>query len=152
NTLLAVVLRTQDEKDNPARKVDLRVPTTGTSRHVLATTGGEITRIAFDRRGATLASGHRDGEIQIWDVATGRLQSRLTAHDKHITALEFDEEGRLAIASHDGTVRVWDPAREKVLRLEIRKDMRCRLHFQPGGSLLVAELQGFVDHHLLAWD
>src|SRR5262249_61540871 len=49
------------------------------------------------------------GEVKVWDVAAGREKLTLQAHTERVTAVAFNQKGdRLASASLDGTVRIWD--------------------------------------------
>jgi WD40 repeat protein len=47
----------------------------------------------------------------VWDPATGIELRTLSGHTDRVEAAVFSADGtRLASASDDGTVRVWDPA------------------------------------------
>jgi F-box and WD-40 domain protein CDC4 len=58
-----------------------------------------------------LVSGGADGRVMVYalDGARIRVQSRLTAHDSSITALQLVCGGRLLVTSgNDGRARLWD--------------------------------------------
>ena len=58
--------------------------------------------------GKTLASAAHDGEVRLWDVATGDPIGVLTEHSKQVTAVSFSHDGRLlASKSADNSVRLW---------------------------------------------
>jgi WD40 repeat protein len=62
--------------------------------------------LLFSPEGRFLAAGD-----QVWDLATDRPVGRLRGHRAAVTALAFSSDGgRLASASSDGTVLVWDMA------------------------------------------
>jgi WD40 repeat protein len=72
----------------------------------------EVTALAFAPDGRTLAvAAGRD--VQLWDVATGRLLATLRGHEGQVKCLAYSPDGgtRLASGSWDRTVRLWDVAR-----------------------------------------
>jgi dipeptidyl aminopeptidase/acylaminoacyl peptidase len=94
----------------------------GTIRVWDAATGIEIRRlrghrpglVAFAPDGKLLASagaaaGGEDGQGQIvlWDVATGKSRANLRCAAGRITALAFSPDGKLLASAGDGTVRLW---------------------------------------------
>jgi WD40 repeat protein len=52
------------------------------------------------------------GDVRIWDVNSGRLLANLSRHWGAVSDVECSPDGkRLASASYDGTIMLWDPAR-----------------------------------------
>jgi WD40 repeat protein len=52
-----------------------------------------------------------DGEIRIWDPATGTTRQTFTGHTSPVQALVVAPDGSwLASADYDGEIRIWDPA------------------------------------------
>lgn len=80
--------------------------------------------VGFSPDGGRLASGSGDGIVRFWDVATGRLLSKIVASDP-VNALAFSPDGRrIATGSGDSSllqplhapaVRVWDAESGKLL-------------------------------------
>ncbi|KIO16857.1 hypothetical protein M407DRAFT_59790, partial [Tulasnella calospora MUT 4182] len=66
--------------------------------------------VTFSPDGSFLASGLKDGTIQLLDVQTGALLGEpLTGHSKWITSVVFSPDGKtLASGSIDSTVQLWD--------------------------------------------
>ena len=57
----------------------------------------------------TLASGHRDGQIRIWNVTSGECFRTINCfYDDGVRLLQLLESGQLAGVSHHGRVQVWN--------------------------------------------
>jgi RNA polymerase sigma factor (sigma-70 family) len=93
----------------------------------------------------------RMDHVCVWDAATGRAVATLAAGPRNGAAnAAFAPDGRtLAIASADGTVRLWELATWKV-RAEFRghRDRVTALAFGPDGRLF----SGGLDTVVLGWD
>ncbi len=100
--------------------------------------------LALDVHRRYLAAGCVDGTIVIWDVEHGhRTGSKhvLTGHRDQINALAFlpDEPQRLASASDDHTIRIWDPqAGQELLVLWAHTGKVRNLAFDSSGSRLAS--------------
>jgi WD40 repeat protein len=97
--------------------------------------------IAWSPEGATVATGHGDGTIRLWDAAAGELRRELAGHRMKVTCLAFSPGGRvLASGGWDGTVRLWHLASGRehfTLPAQLEGDVSA-MRFAPGGSLLAA--------------
>jgi WD40 repeat protein len=97
--------------------------------------------IACSPEGTTLAIGHSDGEIRLWETAGGRLRRELVGHRMSVTSLAFSPDGKvLASGGADGTVRLWHLAsgREHFTLPARLGGGVSALAFAPDGSLLAA--------------
>ena len=65
---------------------------------------------AFDPLGQVLATGHDDGSILLWDIATGQMKRTLGGHTARVSSLKFTPDGKSLVSSAgDGTIRLWNP-------------------------------------------
>ncbi|MGO9916156.1 MAG: WD40 repeat domain-containing serine/threonine protein kinase [Isosphaeraceae bacterium] len=69
---------------------------------------GDVPSVAFSPEGQRLASAGYNGTLRVWDLKTGQETLSLKAHSDVVTSLAFSADGRLASASRDGTVKLWD--------------------------------------------
>ena len=73
---------------------------------VLASPDDNLAAIAFSPDDTTLVAGGDARELQVWSVATGALRS-FPGATATITRVAFLPDGRVAAASHDGTIQLW---------------------------------------------
>jgi WD40 repeat protein len=67
-----------------------------------------VLSLAFSPDGRTLAAGTGRGEVELWDVASGRRRSTLRGHTGGVWALVFAPDGQtLFSGGDDDTVRAW---------------------------------------------
>jgi len=67
-----------------------------------------VTALAFRPDGSVLAS--TGDTVKLWDPVTGKELRTLSGHERQVTSVAFSPDGRrLATASQDGSVRLWDP-------------------------------------------
>ncbi|KAK9447338.1 WD40-repeat-containing domain protein [Limtongia smithiae] len=92
---------------------------TGTPTGVIAKHTKWVLCVACSPDGKIVATGAMDGVVRLYDLAASRaVGGAMTGHSKWITSLAFEPlhlltagaAGRLASASKDGTVRIWDLA------------------------------------------
>jgi hypothetical protein len=79
------------------------------------------------------------GEVTLWD-AQGKLLHRCQGHEGGVRCLAFSGDGkRLASGSYDKTIRLWDIATEKTLRVLTGHEKGVeRVVFSPDGRLLAS--------------
>jgi WD40 repeat protein len=72
--------------------------------------------LAFSPDGSRLAGAMLNRSVHIWNVADGKVITRLTGHSEPVTSLAFSPDGdSLVTGSDDRTVRLWDAATGKQL-------------------------------------
>lgn len=64
-----------------------------------------------------IISGSNDCKIKVWSAATGECMNTFTGHTALVRALSYDPAtSRLASASYDKSIRLWDVSTGKLLR------------------------------------
>jgi WD40 repeat protein len=126
----------------------------GTNVYLLAADTGEVvselghpgkTRgLAWSHDGERLAVGGNDSKVYVWNGASGELMNTLAAHSSPVIEVAFRPgSSLLASTSWDGTTRMWDLAREKVVLTYA--DAGRDLFFTPDGKRL--RLTSFQGEH-----
>jgi len=110
-----------------------------------------VTSVAFSPDGRCLASSDLDGNVRIWDAATGGFLQELERHNVSAQWVAFSPDGHhLASGSGDHTVHVWDAATGAHLRrLNGRAAWVRAIAFSPDGCHL-ASSSG--DRTVCVWD
>src|SRR5437868_642350 len=68
-----------------------------------------ITCLAYSPDGKTLASGAKDGNVILWDIASGKARATLPDHKDMVVAVAWTPDSKtLASSSHDGDIWLWD--------------------------------------------
>jgi WD40 repeat protein len=100
----------------------------------------KIMALAFAPDGATLATGHFEGTITLWEPVSGREKSMRSAHASWVRSLAFSPDGRtLASGSDDETVKLWDSATGiELATLDRHGCLSSLVAFAPDGQTLAA--------------
>ena len=86
--------------------VDLR---TGNEKRVIAVLDKGVAPFVFSPDGRTLVTPDYDGELRLWEVATGQERHRFEGHKAHAFAVVFSGDGALLASSgHDAPAYIWD--------------------------------------------
>ncbi|KAK1652914.1 hypothetical protein QYE76_070719 [Lolium multiflorum] len=100
---------------------------------------------------SSIASGHADGSIRLWDAETGACEATLHGHRSAASALRFSPSGAvLASGSKDCDVILWDVvAQAGLFRLRGHRDQVTDLLFLDSGKKLVTCSK---DKFMRVWD
>ncbi|HYJ85453.1 MAG TPA: caspase family protein [Pyrinomonadaceae bacterium] len=80
------------------------------------------------------------GQVELWDVASGRQLGALKGHGKGVRTVAFSRDGRLlASGSTDNTIRLWDLATIRELRTLTGHTSNIEsIDFSPDGRLIAS--------------
>ena len=125
---------------------------TGSPLHTIFTSfTGAVTQAVFSPNGQLLATGHYDGLINIWDVASGTLLRTITT-EAVVQSLAFSPDGSLLATGHsyeDNLINIWWVDAGSILAtLPGHKAGVDFLLFSPLGDMLVS---GSYDGSVRVW-
>lgn len=108
--------------------------------------------MAADSSGEIVCAGTFDPfDIYMWSLQTGKVLDVLSGHKGPVVQLTFNpEQGKLASASWDGTVKLWDVYKKNTPQesLQHNSDVVC-VAFRPDGKVVCA---GTTKGLLIFWD
>lgn len=117
----------------------------------LGDAGVSVESVAFNLDDRLLAIGTADGDVQLWDVATGETRFTLPGHREGASSLAFGAGGYLlAVGTGSGQVWLWDTARGESSGMLQRHDAAVTsVAFQADGFLVAS---GAADGSVKLWD
>jgi WD40 repeat protein len=129
NTRLAIALD---------RTVSVRDLSTGGCENSILDVPG-VTALTFACDGRTLATGHRDGTVRIFDLPSGRERVGLRAHSYAVMTLAFSDDARMLVSASpwDTVARIWDTATgRRLVSVQDRSGPIQAATFAPNGETL----------------
>jgi WD40 repeat protein len=68
-----------------------------------------VTALGFSPDGRDVLTGSADSFAKIWDKTSGKEKVRLQGHEGQVIDVAYVNNGNVATAGNDGTIRLWDP-------------------------------------------
>ncbi|MUL39131.1 NB-ARC domain-containing protein [Gloeocapsopsis dulcis] len=110
------------------------------AKAVFAETFGGVSSVAFSPNGHLLATSDTSGEVQIWEIASGRQLNAFKADIAWTWAIAFSPNGQvLASAGDDYIVKIWDVKTGRLLQqLQGHTNTISTIAFHPHGQILAS--------------
>ena len=65
--------------------------------------------LCFSSDGKTLATGHKDTTVRLWDIETRTAKTTFKGHTDFVVSVCFSPDGKTLVSgSYDKTIRIWD--------------------------------------------
>ena len=110
----------------------------------------DVYSLDFSPDGAWLLSGDIKGNVILWNVATGKLEARLSGSNMYYRAVFSPDGKQIASADQDGKIRLWDVASRTIIKTLIGHTGVAKIiSFSPDGRLLAT---GADDNTVRIWD
>ncbi|NER36483.1 MAG: hypothetical protein F6J93_21275 [Oscillatoria sp. SIO1A7] len=121
------------------------------SKSVFAETFGRILAVAFSPDGSILATGDYGGELQFWQVASGKRILTCKGHIAGIRSVAFSPQGDIAATgSYDETARLWNvDTGDCIKTLQGHSNWVNSVAFSPDGQTLATASR---DKTVRLWD
>ena len=107
--------------------------------------------VAFSPDGKFLATGHKNGEVRLWEVADPKQIAIYRGHSNSVWSVAISPDGKiLASGSDDHTIKLWDIHSGDCLRtLQGHSNSVWSVAINPDGNMLAS---GSDDHTIKLWD
>jgi WD40 repeat protein len=119
---------------------------TGTHPSLARKAVNQVYALAWSPNGTKLATGGKNGVIQVWNTTIHTLLATAETHAGEMYALAWSPDGKyLATGSWDGTVQVWEALTGKLLRTYHGHTAEVwNVSWSPKGKLIASVGEGGV--------
>jgi RNA polymerase sigma factor (sigma-70 family) len=111
--------------------------------------GARVNCASVSPDGQLLATAGQDGNVRLWEVATGSEVGVLTKERTNLCCAVFSPDGKTLAVGGEETIRLWDVAARRVLWEQKQQRGQNDLAFAPDGKSLTA---AGPDGGLRRWD
>ena len=95
--------------------------------------------VTFSPDGNTLASADFDGQIELWDVASGQMRVTLPSQFASlVSGIVFSPDGNTLASVSDNSIQLWDAASGEARLILPVSDLVTDLVFSPDGKILAS--------------
>ncbi len=99
---------------------------------------GPVYVCRYSPDGRILATAGEDGQVRLWEAATGALERTWTAHDQGINSVSFSPDGRWLTTTSKDAGAVWEVDSGRLVRRpEMGGGKALALAFTPDGQTLI---------------
>jgi hypothetical protein len=113
-------------------------------RATFASENGDAESIAFSHDGKFLTAGYENGQVVLWEIATGK-QARSFETDPDVRSIAFSPDGKLMAAgtgslysTEPGSVQIWDTGTwQEYRKIPAVKGPVAKVRFAPDGKSLI---------------
>jgi WD40 repeat protein len=111
-----------------------------------------VRSMALSSNGKTVASGHDDGKVRLWDIETKKVIAKWAGHTNTVWSLCWSADGDQVLSgSWDGTARVWDVKSGKTVRtIKTGHHWVNTVIYSPDGTKIATS--GRNENALKIWD
>ncbi len=122
------------------------------TRRVINTDNQTIESLAYSPDASQIVTGLNNGEIVIWEVATGNEIIRWQAHTNLVTSVAFHPNGTQVISGSAGTTNNlkvwWAETGEEIANIPYHRNRVTSVTYTPDGSFFIS---GSLDKSYVVW-